>query len=135
MAWILQVLMLVSSGATKASILLFYRRLVIGTVAKRWKIAIYIALVFHAINLVGVLLAYVLICRPLRAYWMKYDRHWDDNFTCAPAKALNPIIGVLSVVSDIYAVALPFTFLRHYNVDVPRSQIVGLNFIFATGLL
>lgn len=134
-AWILQVLMLVGSGATKASVLLFYRRLVTGTLARRWRYAIYFALVFHALYLVGITLGYVLICRPLQAYWLSYDFDWDGEYTCAPAAGLNPVIGVLSIVSDVYAVALPFIILHYYDLDVPRSQKIGLNIIFALGLL
>ena len=99
-AWILQVLMLVGSGATKASVLLFYRRLVVGTLARRWKLAIYFALAFHALYVIGLTLGYLLICRPLEAYWMSYDYNWHKPSTCAPANAINPVIGVLSVLSD-----------------------------------
>ncbi|GAB7336224.1 hypothetical protein MBLNU13_g08991t2 [Cladosporium sp. NU13] len=134
-AWILQVLMLFASGATKASVLLFYRRLVTGTLARRWKLAIYFALAFHAAYLIGLTLGYVLICRPLEAYWMSYDYNWHKEFTCASADAINPVIGVLSILSDIYAVALPFIILHYYTLDVPRAQKIGLNIIFALGLL
>ena len=134
-AWILQVLMLFASGATKASVLLFYRRLVNGTLARRWKLAIYFALAFHAAYLIGLTLGYLLICRPLEAYWMSYDYNWHKEFTCASANAINPVIGVLSILSDIYAVALPFIILHYYTLDVPRAQKIGLNIIFALGLL
>lgn len=127
--------MLVASGATKASVLLFYRRLVTGTLARRWKLAIYFALGFHAAYLIALTLGYVLVCRPLQAYWMSYDYNWNQKYTCAPAGGLNPVIGVLSVLSDVYAVALPFVILHYYTLDVPRKQKVGLNIIFALGLL
>ena len=134
-AWILQVVMLVGSGATKASVLLFYRRLVVGTLARRWKLAIYFALAFHALYLLGTILGYTLICRPLEAYWMSFDPTWNKNYTCAPGAALNIVIGTLSIVSDIYAVALPFVILHYYSLDIPRSQKIGLNIIFGLGLL
>jgi hypothetical protein len=127
--------MLVGSGATKASVLLFYRRLVVGTLARRWKLAIYFALAFHAAYLIGITLGYVLVCRPLQAYWMSYDYNWNQPYTCAPAGGLNPVIGILSVLSDVYAVALPFIILHYYALDVPRKQRIGLNIIFTLGLL
>lgn len=130
--------MLFGSGATKASVLLFYRRLVTGTLARRWKLAIYFALAFHAAYLIGNTLGYFLVCRPLRAYWMSFDYEWlleNHSYTCADAQALNPVVGVLSIVSDVYAVVLPFVILHYYTLDVPRSQRIGLNIIFATGLL
>lgn len=135
LAWILQLLMLIGSGATKASVLLFYRRLVVGTLARRWKMAIYFALAFHFLYLLGTVLGYTLICQPLEAYWMSYDYTWDKKYKCAPGGALNVIIGVLSIVSDIYAVALPFVILHYYSLDIPRSQKIGLNIIFGMGLL
>jgi hypothetical protein len=136
MSWILQVLMLVSSGATKASVLLFYRRLVVNSLARRWKFAIYFALAFHALYLLGITLAYTLICHPIEAYWMAFDPTYEVEYTCAPGTmAFVPTLGVLSVVSDLYAVALPFFILRHYALDIPRRQKIGLNIIFATGLL
>ena len=131
--------MLVGSGATKASILLFYRRLVTGTLDRRWKLAIYLALAFHALYLVGLTLGYFLICRPLEAYWMTFDIHWkaqhEGQYTCVSAQAVNPVVGVLSVVSDVYAVVLPFVILHHYKLEVSRWQRIGLHFIFAAGLL
>jgi hypothetical protein len=136
MSWILQVLMLVSSGATKASVLLFYRRLVVDSLARRWKFAIYFALTFHALYLLGIILSYTLICHPIESYWMAYDPTYEVEFTCAPgALAFVPILGVLSIVSDVYAVALPYLILRHYTLNIPRSQKIGLNIIFATGTL
>lgn len=127
--------MLVGSGATKASVLLFYRRLVVGTLARRWRLAIYFALAFHAIYLVTLTLAYFLICRPLEAYWKSFDFNYKEPHTCAPAGGLNPVIGVLSVISDVYAVVLPFIILHYYTLDVPKPQRIGLNIIFALGLL
>ena len=127
--------MLFASGATKASVLLFYRRLVTGTLARRWKLAIYFALAFHATYVLGITLGYVLICRPLEAYWKSYDYTYHEKYTCAPAESLNPVIGVLSVLSDIYAVALPFVILHYYQLDIPRRQKIGLNIIFTLGLL
>jgi hypothetical protein len=136
MSWILQVMMLVGSGATKASVLLFYRRLVVDSLARRWKFAIYFALAFHTLYLLGITLSYTLICHPIEAYWMGYDPTYEAEYTCAPgAIAFIPTLGVLSIVSDVYAIALPFFILRHYALDIPRSQKIGLNIIFATGLL
>lgn len=127
--------MLVSSGAIKVSVLLFYRRMVVDTIARRWKLAIYFALTFHAVYLIGTLLAMILVCRPLEAYWKSYDFTWHKPYTCVDSTSLNPIIGSLSVVSDVYSVVLPGIILAHYQLDLPRRQKIGLNLIFATGLL
>ena len=41
----------------------------------------------------------------------------------------------LSIISDVYAVILPSIMLRHYDLDIPRRQKIGLNIIFGLGLV
>lgn len=135
LGWVAQLLMLVSSGAIKVSVLLFYRRMVVDTLARRWKLAIYFALAFHALYLIGTVLTMLLVCQPLDAYWKSYDFTWHHPYTCVDATTLNPVAGTLSVVSDVYSVVLPSIILSQYKLDLPRRQRVGLNVIFATGLL
>ena len=131
--FIAQILFLCSTCATKASVLLFYRRMAKDTYSPRWRYAIYTALGFTAAYFVGVLIAYCLVCQPLDAYWLSYNFNYDEDFTCINGNVLSPLVGVLSVVSDIYAVALPCIMLYCYNLDVPRRQKIGLNIIFALG--
>lgn len=100
-----------------------------------WIYAIYAALALTAAYFLGIILAYCLICRPLDAYWLSYDFHYDDNFQCVNGNVLSICVGVFSVISDLYAVILPFVILRHYNLDVPRRQRIGLNIIFSLSLL
>ena len=135
MGYVGQVLMLISTVATKFSVLLFYRRMVVDTISKRWKYAIWAALGFTTVYFIGVLLTLSFVCQPLEAYWMSYDFEWHKPYHCVEATALNPVIGVLSIVSDLYAVALPCVMLQHYELDVPRKQKIGLNVIFALGTL
>ena len=130
-----QVLMMLSTGATKDSILLFYRRMVVDTLGGGWKWAIYAALTFHGLCTFGTVLSLCLVCRPLEAYWMSYDFTWHKDFACVDTTFLNPDVGVLAVLSDIYAVALPCVILSQYQLDIPRRQKIRLNLIFATGLL
>ena len=46
---------------------------------------------------------------------------------------LNPLSGVVSVVSDFYSVILPMGMLRHFETD--RRKKIALNAIFSLGLL
>lgn len=131
--WIAQVLMLISTCATKASVLLFYRRMVKDT--GRWKYAIWTALAFTGCYFVGILLGYCLMCRPLDAYWLSYDFTYNKPYTCVDGDAISLCVGILSVVSDLYAVILPFIILRHYDLDVPRRQRVGLNIVFSLSIM
>jgi hypothetical protein len=43
--------------------------------------------------------------------------------------------GIISVITDIYAVAIPYLMLRQYQLDVAPKQKIALNFIFALGWL
>jgi hypothetical protein len=135
MGWIAQVLMLSSTCATKLSVLLFYCRMVkdIG----RWVYAIWIALGFTICYFVGILLAYCLICQPLEAYWRSYDliHPYTKPFQCVDGNALSICVGVLSVISDLYAVLLPMVVLHHYDLDVNMRQKFALRAIFASGML
>ena len=133
--WIAQVLFLISTCATKTSVLLFYRRMVAGTYSKRWLFAIWAALAFLGGSFVSILFAYCFICRPLSAYWASYNFDYDQEFTCIDGNILSPFVGTLSVFTDIYAVALPCAMLARVNLDVPRRQKIGLNVIFALGLV
>lgn len=127
--------MTLSTSATKVSVLLFYQRMVVDTLARRWKYAIYGALTFHALCTIGTVLALLLACTPIEAYWRSYDATWHKQYTCVETRFLNPLVGSLAVLSDIYAVVLPFCILAHYKLDIPRRQKIALNCIFATGLL
>lgn len=134
--WIAQILNVVSTGATKMSVLLFYRRMVVDTFARRWRWAIYAALGFNAFNVCGVLLALFTVCRPLDAYWKSFNiLSYNKSYGCTPATVLNPIIGVISVLTDLYAVVLPCLIFRYYELDIPRRQKIVLNCVFAAGLL
>lgn len=131
--WIAQVFMLTSTCATKCSVLLFYRRMVKDT--GQWVYAIWAALAFTAAYFLAILVAYSLICQPLNSYWLSYDFSYHKPYKCIDGNVFSLCVGILSVISDLYAVGLPYIILRHYNLDVPRRQRIGLNIIFALGLL
>lgn len=102
---------------------------------RRWLYAIYIALFVTAAYGVAIFITYCLICQPLDAYWLSYDFSYKKSFTCISGNALTLTSGVLSVLSDCYAVVLPCLMLRHYDLDVPKRQKIALNVIFALGFL
>ena len=133
--WIAQILFLFSTTATKVSVLLFYRRMVKDTYSRRWLYAIWAALGCTAAFFVAILVTYCLICQPLSAYWESYNFAYDKSFKCIDGNILTLMSGVLTIISDLYAVVLPCLMLRHYDLDVPRRQKIGLNIIFALGTI
>lgn len=130
-----QILFLISTCAAKTSVLLFYRRMVVGTYSRRWVWAIWAALAFLAGYFVSILFAYCFMCQPLSAYWESYNYDYDREFTCLNGNILSPFVGALSVFTDVYAVILPCAMLARVNLDVPRRQKIGLNVIFGLGLM
>ena len=133
--FIAQILFLVSTCATKASVLLFYRRMAKDTYSRTWLYATWGALAFTAAYFIGVLLAYCLMCTPIEAYWLSYDPSYDKPHTCLNGNVLSPLVGVLSVISDIYAVLLPCIWLHRYNLHVTRRQRIALDIVFALGMM
>jgi hypothetical protein len=96
-------------------------------------VAIWGAVVFTIAWTVGLVLALFLTCIPMRAYWKAYDLSWKHEYHCADTKWLNPLSGILCMVSDIYAVALPWLLLR--PLQMARRQKLQLNLLFGLGLI
>ncbi|GAB1733015.1 hypothetical protein NU195Hw_g8392t1 [Hortaea werneckii] len=133
MGWLAQVLFLTSTCCTKCSVLLFYRRMVKDT--GRWKYAIWTAIGLTAAYWAGFLLAYCLICRPLDAYWLSYNQGYDEPYQCIHGDVLTIFVGALSVISDVYVVALPFVILQSFDLEVPRRQKIALDIIFSLSII
>jgi hypothetical protein len=133
--WIAQILFIISTCATKASVLMFYRRMTKDTYNRLWLYAIWGALAFTFIYFAGVLITYCLICMPLSSYWLSYDFSYDKEYHCVNGNILSPLVGALSIFSDLYATALPWAMLRSYKLDISRRQQVALNIIFSLSLI
>jgi hypothetical protein len=134
--WLAQFSFLICSGATKVSILFFYRRLVAGTYSKRWYWCVWLAIGFTITYTVTFCIVLLLDCRPLRAYWMAFDIKYalTAEYSClADSNTMNVLAGVVPAVSDLYAVALPCIITWHHAV--PRRQRIALNGIFCLGLV
>jgi len=132
-AWAAQVTFLISTGCTKCSILLFYRRLQKGTFNKLWQYCIYAAIAFTVAYVLGFILVLVFSCSPTEANWKSANPNYRRKYSCVDTRWENLISGTLSVVSDAYAVLLPCLMLR--NFDVSKRQKIALNIIFSLGLI
>lgn len=126
---------LISTGCTKCSILLFYRRLTKGTYNKRWIWAIMSAIVVTAAYSLAFVIMLITACSPTEAYWKAFNLEYlaKGEFTCIDTRYANILSGALSVASDLWSVLLPCLMLR--NFDAPRRQKIALNVIFSLGLL
>jgi hypothetical protein len=134
--WLAQFSFLICSGATKVSILFFYRRLVAGTYSRKWYWCVWLAIGFTITYTITFCIVLLLDCRPLRAYWMAFDIKYalTAEYSClADSNTMNVLAGVVPAVSDLYAVALPCIITWHHAV--PRRQRIALNGIFCLGLV
>jgi hypothetical protein len=105
------------------------------TYSRRWLYAIFAALAANAAFFVASLFVFCFMCQPLSAYWESYNFSYDKEYTCLDGNILTIVAGALGVVSDVFAVLLPTLMLRHYDLDVPRRQKIGLNIIFGLGFV
>jgi hypothetical protein len=136
MSWLIQVFFLLSTGFTKLSVLLFYRRVVSGTYSRRFELALWGAMAFVLAVTVTFLILMCTMCKPLEAIWRMYDPTYMRHFSCFPAdkqKYTSTTSGALSVFTDFYSVLLPATLL--WRIQINRWQKIGLVFIFSTGFL
>ena len=133
MSWLAQLAFLLTGGATKISVLLFYRRLTAGTYDRKWKWLVIMAVLFTAGWTVAFILTLIFNCSPTEAYWKAFNPMYFQEYSCVNTTAVNLLAGIFAVLSDLYAVVLPCLMARHF--DIPRRQKVALNTVFSLGLL
>ena len=97
----------------------------------KWLYAVWGALGFNGGSFIGVLISLLLICTPLTAYWESFEFGYTKEYTCINGNILSPLVGALSIATDVIATVLPCAMLHYYDLQVPRGQKIGLNIIFA----
>jgi len=117
----------------RVSILMFHRRLTKGTYRRKWRIAIWSAIYFTGIYILVYVLMLVSNCNPPEAYWKALDPAYKKPYVCINTSGVNYAAGILSVVSDFYAICLPWAITR--QLDVSRKQKIGLNMIFGCSMV
>jgi hypothetical protein len=124
---------------TKVSVLMFYRRLVVGTYSPQFKWAIWAAIAFVVAYTIAFFVLVFTTCRPMEAIWRQYDPEWlarHPHSYCvsnATITWISELAGALSVVTDFYSVMLPAALVM--RIRVTRRQKYGLFFIFGMGYL
>lgn len=131
--WLGEFSYLVCSCLVRISVLLVYRRLVLGTHSKVWFWAILGAIVFTAAWSLAFILALFLNCSPFEAYWKAFSPTYKQDFSCTDTSVVNALSGVFAITGDLYAVALPFALT--WNMQMPWRRKAALNAIFSLGLV
>ena len=122
-----------ATGLLKISVLLFYRRIGAQTFAKKWKYAVYGAIGFTVAYTIALVLLLVFNCTPTEPYWRAYDPFWAKQYHCIDTKAINPLSGAFTILSDIYSIVLPCIMCR--KLAIPWRQKLALNLVFCTGIV
>ncbi|KAM0704190.1 hypothetical protein Q7P35_008423 [Cladosporium inversicolor] len=132
--WITFVIALCSGCCIKTSVLLLYRRIVAPTYNRAFDIAIWVAIGAIMAFFLTVLLGLCFICDPLWSYWMAWDFNWKTSYQCSDGQWLNYFIGIVSVISDIYAISLPLALLENTELHMTWKQKWTTYFFFLLGI-
>ncbi|KAF1815448.1 hypothetical protein P152DRAFT_470882 [Eremomyces bilateralis CBS 781.70] len=131
--WLLELFYMITTSATKFSILLFYRRLGSGSYSSKNMYPVWAALAYTALYAVVFIIIAFLSCVPFGTYWQRYDPSFTGKYTCMNFKISAPASGAFSTFGDFIAVLIPWVMLS--DLQVPLRQKIALYMIFAVGLL
>jgi hypothetical protein len=131
----LEALYVFATGLTKISILLFYRRLVSGSISRifYWTIiAIIISVVAYTVTFEFTL---IFGCRPINAYWNEVNPIWRtlnaDKYFCLDEIVALLCANITSIVQDFLTFLMPL--ILFWNLKLPIRQKVVLGCIFSVG--
>lgn len=117
--WLSSILFVFSTTCTKVSILLFFRRLTKGTYSLPWMYGTLGAVAFTSMAGISIIFASIFQCWPVASYWKVFSGNYGQEFSCVDSKILNLVSGILSVLTDTFAVVFPMGMLWHFNIP-PR---------------
>jgi hypothetical protein len=128
---------ILGTGLTKISILLFYRRLVSGTVSSRFVWAIRVSIFSVAAYIIAFENTLIFGCRPMNAYWNQVDPVWrtspDHPYACLNEVATLYAANITSILQDFLTFLIPL--LLFSRLQLPTRQKVLLSIIFGIGFL
>ena len=111
---------------------MLHRRLVAGTVSRKYKIAIWIAMFIVIAAAITFTTTLVMQCNPVQYQWEQYDLT-PHRGTCIPQTVPGILAGVFSVITDFYTVVLPAALLM--KIQISPRQRWGLMLIFGLGFM
>jgi hypothetical protein len=133
----LEALFMISTSATKISILLFYRRLTDNSVSNGFLITVYAAITFVVLYFVTFFIVLFVSCRPLYAYWKQVDIVWnvenEGKYHCINEEADLLAAAIVSVIQDFLACGMPI--ILFWKLKIPIRQKIALGAIFGVGFL
>ena len=128
---------ILATGLTKISILLFYRRLVSGSVSNTFVWAIRASIFSVAAYIIAFENTLIFGCRPIDAYWNQVDPIWrtsgDHPYSCLNEVATLYAANITSILQDFLTFLMPL--LLFAKLQLPIRQKVLLSVIFGIGFL
>jgi hypothetical protein len=133
----IEALYVFSTGLTKISILLFYRRLVTGSVSTNFVWAIRVSIFSVAAYMLTFENTLVFGCRPIYAYWHQVDPVWRTSpghqYSCLNEVATLYAANITSILQDFLTFLIPL--LLFAKLQLPIRQKILLGLIFGIGFL
>jgi hypothetical protein len=75
----------------------------------------------------------VFACKPIEASWMSLDLTWKVHYKCVDRNIPDALVGILSVFSDLYSIAIPVYIVS--KLKMQKSRKVVLYVVFCCGLV
>jgi hypothetical protein len=132
-AWFCEGLFVLSSCLTKISILLFYRRLIERAYSRAMQLTIYIAIALTVAYFIIFYSFLIFVCNPSRAVWESLNISYREPYQCINRREADPLAGIISVVSDAYALIIPEVIIS--RLKMPTGQKIVLYCIFSCGVM
>jgi len=130
-----EMLYMVSTSTTKISILLFYRRLVSGSVSHTFLYSVYVAIAFVVAYFGVFFFAGFGQCRPISTIWMQGDYLWylrnKDTLHCLDEGAMVLSSAAVSTFQDFLACGMPLVLF--WQLRISTRQKVMLGAVFSVG--
>lgn len=135
----IEVLYTASTGLTKISILLFYRRLASGTISPTFHWAVRCAIIFVTVSTIAFIMAPIFGCKPLNAFWNQVSIPWilthveGRDYRCFNEAADLLSAAAVSILQDFVACIMPMVLF--WKLQLPRRQKIALGSLFVVGFL
>jgi rhodopsin domain-containing protein len=133
----IEALYVFSTGLVKVSILLFYRRLVTGTVSISFKWAVRGCIFSVAAYMITFETTLIFGCRPISSYWNEVDPLWrvmhTGTYMCLNEPATLFAANITSILQDFLTFLMPL--LLFQKLQLPPRQKFLLGAVFSVGFL
>jgi uncharacterized membrane protein len=133
-AWLSEFLFLIGTCCIKVSVLLFFRRMVKDLFERRWRTAIWVGVCFtvtHTLVFV-IILASSFNCIGYITRGTRSGMSEEQVEFCLHTPRSVLAAGIPSVISDSYAILLPWIITRRLSLPIQQKYAMNVIFLFST---